>query len=260
MPTESHFSSTSTKPGLRRKRTMSRMPNDFLARGVDLVVVKRGALGGILAYGERLEYFGAVPTVLVSPMGSGDAFSAGFAHAWQLERADPIEAVRFASKVAACHSTSGLAQVGEAVFSELPNPLPYPTVDAPKVYLAGPFFSVAERAMIRFVRRALHHLGAEVFSPLDDVGRGGDEVASQDIQGLMQCNSVLALLDGGDPGTLFEVGWACSAGIPVVGLADSAGDHSWTMIRGLGAEVTSDLSAAVYHATWAGITRGASND
>ncbi len=82
-------------------------------------------------------------------------------------------------------------------------------------------------------------------------------MAAQDMRGLRQCDSVLALLDGEDPGTLVEVGWALRAGIPVVGLADEAGDHAWTMIRGLEAEVTSDLSTAVYHAVWAGIARGA---
>lgn len=231
----------------------------LLAYGVDAVVVKRGALGGLLAREEELEFFGAVPTEQVSPLGSGDAFSAGFSHAWQMERADPFEAVTFASRIAACHSTTGVAQVDNSVLSGLPDLLPYPSAP-PKVYLAGPFFSVGERAMIRFVRSALHHVGADVFSPMHDVGRGGDDVAVQDMRGLMQCDSVLALLDGGDPGTLVEVGWALRAGIPVVGLADEAGDHAWTMIRGLDAEVTSDMSAAVYHAVWAGIAHGASHE
>lgn len=231
----------------------------LLALGVDVVVVKRGAIGGLLVREDRFGFFGAVPTAVVGPLGSGDAFTAGFSHAWQMEGADPLEAARFASRIAACHSTTGVAQVDNSVLSGLPDLLPYPSAP-PKVYLAGPFFSVGERAMIRFVRSALHHVGAEVFSPMHDVGRGGDDVAVQDMRGLMQCDSVLALLDGEDPGTLVEVGWALRAGIPVVGLADEAGDHAWTMIRGLDAEVTSDMSAAVYHAVWAGIAHRASHE
>jgi nucleoside 2-deoxyribosyltransferase len=224
---------------------------DLLSRGVQVVVVKRGALGGIVAHEDAVSGFGAVATEVVHPLGSGDAFSAGYCHAWS-GGADPFEAAQFGSQTAAAHSVAGIPQLRAGFLDDLTEPLPYPQI-APKIYLAGPFFGVAERQLIRTVRSALIHLGADVFSPLDEIGPGGDEVAQKDLEGLSACHGVLAVLDGGDPGTLFEVGWATRAGIPVVGLADRPADHAWTMLRGTGTFVTSDLSSALYNSAWAAI-------
>ena len=229
----------------------------LLTSPADVVVVKQGAVGGLVASADGVETFGAHPTDLVQPLGSGDAFSAGFTHAWALNDADPATAARFGSKVAAAHSLTGSPQVTQT-FHCLNDPLPYPTGQWPRVYLAGPFFDLAQRTLIHLARQALLHIGVEVFSPLHDVGRGGDEVAAADLDGLAGCHSVLALLDGADPGTVFEVGWAAREGIPVVGFADNVDDHEWTMIRGTGTRVASDLSSAVYGAAWAAIRRSTS--
>lgn len=229
----------------------------LLALPVEAVVVKQGAIGGLVASSTGVDTFGAHATDVVQPLGSGDAFTAGFAHAWVGEAATPAEAARFGSKVAAAHSLTGTPQVRQAL-DLVDGPLPYPTGDPPRVYLAGPFFDLAQRTVIHFVRHALAHIGVEVFSPLHDVGRGGDEVAAADLDGLAGCHSVLALLDGADPGTVFEVGWAAREGIPVVGFADNVDDHGWTMIRGTGTRVVSDLSAAVYGAAWAAVRRSTS--
>ena len=229
----------------------------LLALPVDVVVVKQGAIGGLMAANTGIESFGAHATDVVQPLGSGDAFTAGFAHAWAREAATPVEAARFGSRVAAAHSLTGSPQVSQA-FDLVDDPLPYPTGERPRVYLAGPFFDLAQRTMIHFVRHALAHIGVEVFSPLHDVGRGGDEVAAADLDGLRSCHSVLALLDGADPGTLFEVGWASREGIPVVGFVDNVNDHGWTMIRGTGTRVIADLSSAVYGAAWAAVRQSTS--
>jgi nucleoside 2-deoxyribosyltransferase len=85
------------------------------------------------------------------------------------------------------------------------------------VYLAGPFFSLAERWLVETSRAVLAGLGASVFSPLHDVGVGGDEVAAPDLDGLRRADAVFALLDGWDPGTVYEVGWAHREDLPVVG-------------------------------------------
>lgn len=224
---------------------------NLLSLGVDVVVVKQGALGGLVATTDWTDTFGAVPTTTVQPLGSGDAFSAGFAHKWTARPDEPLEAAEFASRIAACHSITGVPQIDPSVLAGLPSALAYAGERRPRVYLAGPFFSVAERYAVRLARAALRHIGAEVFSPLDDVGKGGDKVANADLEGLATCQAMLALLDGADPGTLFEVGWATHAGIPVVALAENGSDHAWTMVRGTGATVVSDLSTALYAAVWA---------
>jgi nucleoside 2-deoxyribosyltransferase len=90
-----------------------------------------------------------------------------------------------------------------------------------------------------------------VFSPLHDVGVGGDEVAKPDLEGLEGCSAVLALLDEIDVGTSVEIGWAAAKGIPVVGYSSRPADDAWKMVRGTGGTVVDDLSTAVYRAVWA---------
>jgi nucleoside 2-deoxyribosyltransferase len=103
------------------------------------------------------------------------------------------------------------------------------------------------------VRHALVELGAQPFSPLHDVGRGGPEVAIADLDGLDRSASVLALLDEFDPGTLIEVGYAIRRDVPVVAYLDPRPLQHMVMIEGSGVEVVDDLSSAVYRAIWRGM-------
>jgi nucleoside 2-deoxyribosyltransferase len=230
-----------------------RAATDLVERGVDSVVIKRGALGGLVARAGALDTFGAIPTATVQPLGSGDAFSAGYFHAWAAGEADPLAAAQFGAQIAAAHSLAGIPQISAELLTGLAEPLTYPRQTLPQIYLAGPFFSVAQRQFIRIVHDGLLHLGIGVFSPLLEIGCGGDEVAEKDLAGLAGCHSVLAILDGEDAGTLFEVGWATHAGIPVTGLAENPNDPAWTMARGTGAFVTADLATALYQSAWAAI-------
>jgi len=240
---------------LTGKTDLTDAATELLAPTVDVVVIKRGARGGLVVSAAGTEVYGVVPTSSVDPIGSGDAFTAGFAHAWAVERIDPLSAATFASRTAAAHSLAGLPGFSQDTLTAIKTPTTFPLNIDPTVYLAAPFFSVAERALVRVVEDAVSHLGVRIFSPLRDIGVGGDEVAQQDIDALSRCDSVLAILDGGDIGTAIEVGWATREGIPVVGLAEDPADHSWTMIRGTGGRVTADLSSAVYGAAWAALLR-----
>jgi hypothetical protein len=214
-----------------------------------VLVVKRGALGAWILDDDGLRYISALRTNSVNPIGSGDAFTAGFAHAWLLQKKDPVSAGNFASRTAAAHS-------------ELNDPsLPFDFVESiasaevigepGEVYLAGPFFSAAERWLVDRARDGLQSIGARTFSPLHDIGMGGDEVAAKDLEGLERCSAVLALLDGADPGTLFELGWARKMAIPVVGFSSDPSSARWTMLRGTGCSIGDDLATAIYHASWA---------
>lgn len=228
-----------------------------LGLGVEVVVVKQGARGGQVVSAAGTATFGACPTEVVDPIGSGDAFTAGFAHAWATDGRTAADAALFASRVAAGHSLTGIAGFTPTALDAVPEPIPYVYGPGPQVYLAGPFFNIAQRQLISVIRTALAQLGVEVFSPLHEIGRGGDEVAALDLNGLRDSSSVLAVLDGEDAGTLFEVGWATAEGIPVIGLAEHQRDHAWTMVRGTGNTVVSDLSTAVYRAPWAALRRSA---
>lgn len=220
--------------------------------GAEVVVVKRGAQGAIVVTADDATEVGVFPTERVYPIGSGDAFATGFCWAWAVDRQDPVSAARLGSRVAAGWCATGKLQLDPGVFTEdsSENELPSRVTH---VYLAAPFFSLAERWLVDLVRDSLRNLGAEVFSPCHDVGVGGDEVARVDIEGLEACDSVLALLDGDDPGTVFEAGWARAHGKPVVAFARQPDAEGGKMLRGTGAELHDDLSTAVYRSIWAGM-------
>jgi hypothetical protein len=226
----------------------------------EVVVVKDSGRGcRVVQRGrETAERVGPFPTSSVWPLGSGDVFAAGFAHAWS-NGADPVEAARVASGCAAfwCgtrRSRLPLALLkGAPVNSVLPaaGPELTPPSKAPVVYLAAPFFSLAERWLVETARGVLAGLGAAVFSPLHDVGVGGDEVAEPDLDGLRNADTVFALLDGWDPGTVYEVGWAHREDLPVVGFLNTPAHEGTKMLVGAGAELHDDLSSALYRAVWA---------
>jgi hypothetical protein len=220
--------------------------------GAEVVVVKCGAQGARVVTETDAVEIGVFPTEYVYPIGSGDAFASAFAWAWAVDGRDAVQSARTASRVAAEWCAHGRLSIPGETFSasaataELaPSPC--------RVYLAAPFFSLAERWIVELVRDALRSLGATVFSPCHDVGSGGDEVARADIKGLEGCQSVLALLDGDDPGTIFEAGWARAHGIPVVAFARQPDAEGGKMLRGTGAELHKDLSTAVYRSIWRGI-------
>ncbi len=221
------------------------------------VVTKRGAAGCLVSQREGAEVVhepvGAHPTRRVWPIGSGDTFSAGLAHALDVG-ADLVEAARVGSAAAAHWCSTQVHAVPRKILDgnleDLPRPM-QPTT--PTIYLAGPFFSIAERWLVEEVQAELVSLGVNVWSPVHEVGPGGDEVAEKDLDGLRGSDAVLALLDHSDPGTVFEVGWAVRAGVPVVGYASRADEEGLKMMTGTSVEVHRDLSTACYRAAWAGM-------
>jgi nucleoside 2-deoxyribosyltransferase len=159
-----------------------------------------------------------------------------------------------------------LASKAVAAYTEAPRALPIdqgvvrtsprvplqPRGAGGKVYLAGPFFNLAQRWLVNESRRSLADLDCAVFSPLHDVGRGApDHVAPADLEGLHQCTAVLALVDGSDAGTLFEVGYARALGLPVVALTQQEPEEAITMLRGTNCDITDSFTTAIYRAAWA---------
>ena len=216
-----------------------------LALGCEAIVVKLGARGALVFDGEAPAFVSAYPTDTVWPIGSGDVFSAGYAHAW-FSGASPVEAAEYGSLSAAEYcGTRVLPLVTQRPTGSGPGTVPHG-----RVYLAGPFFDFSQRRLIEEVRAALFDLGGEVFSPLHDVGLGGDEVAIEDLKGIDECSSVLALLDGMDAGTVFECGYARHADLPVVGVVTRGDTEGLKMLRGSLVEITSDLTTGVYRALW----------
>lgn len=228
---------------------------------VTAVVVKYGPQGALAATTEKRSWVRSFPTKKVYKIGSGDAFSGAFAYAWLVENQDAVAAAWFASRVAAAYVESAqdkfAAEMGtqfsadaKAASERFGSSSPR-TVPDTQIYLAGPFFSTAQQWLVDEVRGALTDMGFNVFSPSHQVGFGpAGEVAPADIFELERSGLVLALLDGFDPGTVFEVGYARSKGIPVIAIAEQADENSLTMVLGSGCEVANDLSTGIYAACW----------
>lgn len=228
-----------------------------------VAVVKAGAAGAWVAADGKVELIPSYRTTSVFPIGSGDVFTAAFAVEWMERGANPLDAAYFASRATAMYCATMSFPTVEVMAKEAqvlqPVQLKRPLSPRPLAYLAGPFFTMAQRWLVEEVRRELNHVGLDVFSPFHEVGMGrsDEEIAHMDLEGLTRADVVLALLEDLDPGTLFEVGFATRANKPVVCLVQSGDTSDFTMLAGTGALVTSDLATAAYSTAWAAYERAA---
>jgi nucleoside 2-deoxyribosyltransferase len=242
---------------------------DILIRGdgAQVVVAKLGPFGALIVTEDEETMVPAYMTDAVWPIGSGDVFSAVFAHFWAENELDPNAAAQHASIATAYYCATKRLPIPPLLPSEFLEAAPaapiVPAIDQrkPRVYLAGPFFTIGQRWVVRKLKHTLVGLGIEVFSPLDDVGFGGaEEVATADLVGLDDCDAVFAIVDGLDAGTLFEVGYARARGIPVVALAQNVKEEDMTMLVGSHCAVFSDIATAAYHAAWRAASHVAGGD
>lgn len=215
-----------------------------------VVVIKMGGSGALVATPTRMDFVPVYRTDRVWKLGSGDVFSATFAALWGCQGVDPLEAADLASRATATYcDTRSLPSPSVAELHAMPNPAVRP--GSGTVYLAGPFFDIAQRWLIEEARSLLLDMGVSVFSPVHEVGPGPAEVVGpEDIRGLEASDAVFAILNGLDPGTVFEVGYAVNRGIPVVALAQNVKEEDLKMIVGLGCEVVDDFASALYRVIW----------
>ena len=219
------------------------------SEGAEVVVIKNGAQGALVIEPAGVQAIPVFATRSVFPIGSGDIFSAVFAWQWLHEQQPAAAAARLASQLTAQYCQFKYLPLPAKPDEEFPALTP--STQPNKIYLAGPFFTQAERWMITECLLKLSEFGNEVFSPYHHIGLGpANEVVPQDIAALKWCDVVFAVLDGFDPGTVFEVGYAKALGKKVIGLVTNTRPHDLTMFEGTNCEITSDFTSAVYRASW----------
>lgn len=220
--------------------------------GADVVVLKQGPHGAVVCEQGQSSRVPCFKTNHVGPIGSGDVFSAVFAQFWACEGRGAHEAALKASLATAYFCESGSVPiVPQQLNVQWPALTPKSHAVPPQVYLAGPFFTLAQRWLIDDLRESLLGLKLSVFSPAHDVGEGPAKiVAPEDLKGVDRSKVLLAVLDGLDAGTLFEVGYAVAKGIPVVAFTQTEKEDDLTMLRGTGCFIERDLVTAVYRASW----------
>jgi hypothetical protein len=171
------------------------------------------------------------------------------------ERRDPVEAADLASRATAFYCQ----HLGFATAAELDGYKPDPILVSSdykggvvrKVYLAGPFFTLGELWVVEQARRSLLDMGLDVFSPYHDVGPGeAADVVPKDIDGIRECDLILAIMDGTDAGTVFEVGFAHSEGMPVIVYAENETGENCKMMVGSGCFMCKDFVSAIYRTVW----------
>lgn len=219
-----------------------------------VVVIKCGQRGAfVLPRDDQSLWVPAYKTRNVYPIGSGDCFAAAFAYYWMVEALNAVDAANHASAVAAFYCDNRTYPDAKSVTKLLEEYQPLSSngnLDK-QVYLAGPFFNLKEMWLINQARQAFKNAGVGVFSPYHDVGPGPAEaVVHQDIEAIERCDVFYALFDDGDPGTLFEIGYAIKCGKPVVIYAETATEEQLKMYEGTGCQIYSDFSTSIYQACW----------
>jgi hypothetical protein len=222
----------------------------------EIVIVKRGPFGSLVWTSEGINKVPCYRTPVVHKIGSGDVFSAVFFFEWSINGRTPIDAASAAARATATYcATGGEPQIIRPGRYD-PERVPWPTIpdtclSIRSIYLAGPFFTTSQRWLITEAYRTLRNLGMTVFSPFHDVGIGSpEEVVTKDLKGINDASLVYAVIDGVDPGTLFEIGYARAKGINVIALAEGQAGESLTMLVGSGCRVYHDLAASLYECCW----------
>ena len=216
----------------------------------EVVVLKLGGHGALIGSESSRDLVPAYKSASVWKLGSGDVFSAAFSLFWGIQELAPAEAADLASRATSYYCGTRALPILPADELRLLRLAPVRPA-AGRIYLAAPFFNLAERWIVEEVRTQLRLMGVDVFSPLHDVGVGpAEQVTAMDLKGLDNCQAVLAILNGGDAGTIFEVGYAVARGLPVVALAQNMRPEDMKMPMGSGCLVVEDVVSAIYHAVW----------
>lgn len=102
-----------------------------------------------------------------------------------------------------------------------------------KIYCAGPFFNPQQLATMESIEAVLERFDVELFKPRNgaasaqklnkDIGAGKDpspqtrrQVFLDNVNNIDDADLLVALIDDRDIGTIFELGYACKAGVPVI--------------------------------------------
>jgi nucleoside 2-deoxyribosyltransferase len=221
--------------------------------GAEVVVIKDGPHGGSAITSKETIQFPIFEANNIWPIGSGDIFSAVFAWKWAIEKTTIQDSVYLASQFTAHYCESQIIPLEN---NSSRKPIPSRKLDK-RVYLAGPFFNISERWLINEAREALIKFGNIVFSPYHDVGPIShysntneiENVIAKDLEAIDNSDVVFAILNGADPGTIFEIGYAISKGKEIIILAENINPINMVMFQGTNCFITSDLSTAIYVAS-----------
>lgn len=225
------------------------------SENAEVVVIKRGPLGALVFDNGKITSVPAYRTKRIWKIGSGDTFAAHFALCWMDNGLTAHEAALQASIATAFYCENQGFPDPHLLSLFKPKSLTpserFKKGYKPIVYLAGPFFSLAELWMVGQARRDLQSMGLNVFSPYHDVGIGtADEVVEKDLEGVKDCDVLFAIGDGLDSGTIYEIGYARALNKPVVFYAENESEQDKKMMEGSDCVITDDYVSGIYQIVW----------
>lgn len=225
----------------------------------EVVVLKMGPLGALVYDKGTITRVPVFRTDRVWKIGSGDTFAAHFAVAWMEQGMSAHDAALQASKATAYYcDTQGYPrphQLTQYQAQPLEPSERYRNGFVPGVYLAGPFFSLAQLWMVNEARNNLSALGLKVLSPYHDIGVGSaEDVVQKDLDAIHECDLLFAIGDGLDSGTIYEVGYARAINKPVVFYAENESAQDKKMMEGSECGITADYVSAIYQTVWEACT------
>ena len=224
------------------------MPGDTLSDSIhallvrehaDVAVIKCGPNGvAVLEKGRRLREVPAFRTPRVFKIGSGDVFSAAFAHYWGVEERPVVEAAELASRSTAAYCSSQCLPIPAEEF--LPA-FPPATADKEKdVCIIGSTDTLANHWLIEEANWCINQLGQST-RILDAAANGIEDVPRRS-------SAIFLLADTlQDHGTRW-IELATARGLSVVVLRErEILDKTWEFG---GAKTTNDFTTALYWAVW----------
>jgi len=87
------------------------------------------------------------------------------------------------------------------------------------IYLAGPWFTVRQAAVLESVKGILDEFSLEYYSPKDEMPFKeftAGAIYRGNIEHIHNADLMIVITDGKDVGTMFEAGYAAALGIPIV--------------------------------------------
>lgn len=224
-------------------------------QGAEVVVIKMGPAGALVWADNEAHTVPAYRTFNVWKIGSGDCFVAHFALAWMNDGCTPLAAAESASRATAFYCECMSLPTREELEKFAPPPIEpsaaFLSGTKRQVYLAGPFFDLAQVWMVEEARRNLVETGLKVFSPFHDIGLGSaQQVVQQDLDAIKASDLVFAIVDGLDAGTLYEIGYARALGIPVIVFSERESEESLKMAEGSDCIVNRNYTTALYTTLW----------
>lgn len=223
----------------------------------EIVIIKMGPAGALLHHDAQTHFIPSFVTPRVWKIGSGDIFVASFAYFWLEQELAPLDAATRASRATAYYcETMGFASQAELASYDPPSAaIPRASNQAPLVYLAGPFFSLAQLWLVEEARGQLLDMGLRVFSPVHDVGYGpAEDVVQKDLDAVHACDLMLAIGDGLDAGTIYEIGYARALGKPVVMYVENESEEDQKMMAGSHCIISKDFVTSIYQTFWQSTT------